>query len=76
MGFNRYHAPSPAELVERIYENGPRSILEGRRSIDAIVGETDSVRIIQELMAEIDSKKDDDQILTNLRHKFPQHFTK
>jgi hypothetical protein len=76
MGFNRYHAPSPAELAARIYENGPRSILEGRRSIDAIVGETDSVRIVQLLMQEIDSKTEDSQILKQLQLNFPQHFTK
>jgi len=76
MGFNRYHAPSPAELAEKIYENGPRSILEGRKSIDAIVGEADSVRIIQDLMTEIDSKTEDSQIIKRLQQNFPQHFTK
>lgn len=47
MGFNKYYVPEPAELVKQISETGPSEFRKRRTKIDAIIGSTDSVRIIE-----------------------------
>jgi hypothetical protein len=74
MGFNKYYVPEPGELVRQITEKGPSSFRENRNKIDAIIGSTESVRIVEHVfdMAEIGSP--DSEILESLSQKFPTHF--
>lgn len=74
MGFNKYYVPEPGELVRQITEKGPASFRESRNKIDAMIGSTESVRIVEHVfdMAEIGST--DSEILESLLEKFPSHF--
>ena len=76
MGFNKYYVPEPAELVKQIEDNGPAEFRKNRTKIDAIIGSTDSVRIIEHLFDLASIGTSDQEILESLIQKFPRHFEK
>jgi hypothetical protein len=76
MGFNKYYVPEPAELVRQISDNGPAEFSKSRTKIDAIIGSTDSVRIVEHLFDLAEIGTSEQEILESLVQKFPRHFGK
>jgi hypothetical protein len=76
MGFNKYYVPEPAELAKQISETGPSEFRKRRTKIDAMIGSTDSVRIVEHLFDLINIGAPDSEILESLADKFPSHFQK
>ena len=74
MGFNKYYVPEPGELAKQISETGPSEFRKRRTRIDAIIGSTDSVRIIEHLFDLVNIGAPDSEILESLAEKFPSHF--
>jgi hypothetical protein len=76
MGFNKYYVPEPAELVKQIEDKGPAEFRKSRTKIDAIIGSTDSVRIVEHIFDLANIGTSDQEILESLIQKFPRHFEK
>lgn len=76
MGFNKYYVPEPAELVKQISTSGPSEFRKRRTKIDAMIGSTDSVRIVEHLFDLVEIGTSDQEILESLVQKFPSHFGK
>jgi hypothetical protein len=76
MGFNKYYVPEPAELVKQISTSGPSEFSKNRKKIDAMIGSTDSVRIVEHLFDLAEMGSPDQEILESLVQKFPNHFGK
>lgn len=76
MGFNKYYVPEPAELVKQISTSGPSEFRESRKRIDAMIGSTDSVRIVEHVFDLVEMGTSDPEILESLSEKFPSHFRK
>ena len=76
MGFNKYYVPEPAELVKQIEDKGPAEFRKSRAKIDAMIGSTDSVRIVEHIFDLANIGTSDQEILESLIQKFPRHFGK
>ena len=74
MGFNKYYVPEPAELVKQIMENGPTAFRKNRNKIDAMIGSTDSIRIVEHVFGLAKMEAPDSEILESLEKMFPSHF--
>lgn len=72
MSFNKYFIPEPAVVAEQIKERGPKSFIS--RKIDAVIGNPDSVDILDHVYEEVKLGKDDSSVLQSLTKKFPQYF--
>jgi 3-hydroxyacyl-CoA dehydrogenase len=73
MSFNKYFIPEPADLAAQIQKNGPTSVV--RRKIDAIIGNSTSVKIFDHAYELMHEGKADPEILESLSSKFPTYFT-
>jgi hypothetical protein len=76
MGFNKYYVPEPAELAKQISTSGPSEFRKNRKKIDAMIGSTDSVRIVEHVFDLSAMGAPDSEILESLADKFPSHFRK
>lgn len=76
MGFNKYYVPEPAELVKQISTIGPTEFRKNRLKIDAMIGSTESVRIVEHVFDLAEIGAPDHEILESLTDKFPSHFGK
>jgi hypothetical protein len=74
MGFNKYYVPEPGELVKQISENGPLQFSRVRNKIDAMIGSTDSVRIIEHLFGMAATGLSDLEMRESLNERFPGYF--
>lgn len=74
MGFNKYYVPEPAELAKQIMDKGPTVFRKERNKIDAMIGSTDSVRIVEHVFDLIQVGTPDSEILESLGRLFPSHF--
>jgi hypothetical protein len=72
MGFNKFFVPEPTEVVRQVKLNGPTQFIN--RKIDAVIGNTTSIKMMDHIELEVSSGKLDKQILTSLRKKFPKYF--
>lgn len=72
MSFNKYFIPEPAVIAEQIKERGPKSFIS--RKIDAVIGNPDSVKILDHIYEEVNLGKDDDSVMISLSKKFPTYF--
>jgi hypothetical protein len=75
MGFNKYYVPEPAELVKQISISGPTEFRKNRLKIDAMIGSTDSVRIVEHVFDLVSMGTSDPEILESLTAKFPSLFS-
>lgn len=73
MGFNKYYVPEPAELAKQISEKGPTGFFSDRK-IDAMIGSTDSVRMVEHMIGLINIGTMDSEIHDSLKKKFPSYF--
>ena len=73
MGFNKYYVPEPAELAKQISEKGPTGFFSDRK-IDAMIGSTESVRMVELVLGLLKLKTPDSDIQETLKGKFPAYF--
>lgn len=66
--------PEPGELVKQISENGPLQFSRVRNKIDAMIGSTDSVRIIEHLFGMAATGLSDLEMRESLNERFPGYF--
>jgi hypothetical protein len=74
MGFNKYYVPEPGELAKQILEKGPTEFRKSRSKIDAMIGSTDSIRIVEHVFGLAKMETPDSEILESLTKLFPSHF--
>lgn len=74
MGFNKYYVPEPGELAKQISENGPLQFSAVRNKIDAMIGSTDSVRIVEHLFDMATTGLSDLEMRESLIERFPGYF--
>ena len=74
MGFNKYYVPEPAELVKQIYGQGPVEFAKSKRNIDAMIGSTDSVRIVEHVLDLFQIESSDSDMIASLVDRFPAYF--
>jgi hypothetical protein len=72
MGFNKFFVPEPTEVVRQVKLNGPTKFIN--RKIDAVIGNTTSIKMLDHIELEVNSGKLDKQILISLCKKFPKYF--
>ena len=72
MGFNKFFIPEPTEVVRQVKLNGPTKFIN--RKIDAVIGNTTSIKMLDHIELEVNSGKLDKQILISLCKKFPKYF--
>ena len=72
MGFNKFFIPEPDEVARQVKLNGPTQFIN--RKIDAVIGNTTSIKMLDHIELEVSSGKLDKQILISLRKKFPKYF--
>ena len=72
MSFNKYYIPDPTDLVRLVNQNGPAHTVN--RKIDAIIGNSTSIKIFDFMYERVNSGKSDRLIMLELSEKFPTHF--
>lgn len=72
MSFNKYYIPEPDALAELVIKNGPKSTVN--RKIDAIIGNSTSIKIFDFIYEMVHEGKSDSEILIELSKKFPERF--
>ncbi len=72
MGFNKFFVPEPAEVARQVKLNGPTQFIN--RKIDAVIGNSTSVDIMDHIYERSQTGQTDDQILKSLVKKFPVYF--
>lgn len=75
MSFNKYYVPEPADLADQVKKNGPTAFANIRRKVDALVGDSESMCIIEHIYEQVKEGLSDDTILESLAVLFPDLFT-
>lgn len=72
MGFNKYFVPEPNDLVEMLNRVGVRSFFN--RKIDAMIGSSTSMRILDDAYELVKENIADSEILTIIQTKHAEHL--
>jgi hypothetical protein len=72
MGFNKYFVPEPNDLVEMLNRVGVRSFFN--RKIDAMIGSSASMRILDDAYELVKENIADSEILTIIQTKHAAHL--
>jgi hypothetical protein len=72
MGFNKYFVPEPNDLVEMLNRVGVRSFFN--RKIDAMIGSSASMRILDDAYELVKENIADSEILTIIQTKHAEHL--
>jgi CBS domain containing-hemolysin-like protein len=74
MGFNKYFIPEPDALIRQIIETGPTRFMVHRSKTDAVIGNSDSIKIFDHVHERLLDQKSDSDIVKSLKLKFPKYF--
>jgi hypothetical protein len=72
MGFNKYYVPEPAKLVGILRRDGVRAFFN--RKIDAMIGDSNSMRILDDAYALVRQDVEDTKILEIIEEQYGQHL--
>ena len=76
MGFNKYYIPEPTDLIKTIISSGPNEFMRLRSKVDAVIGNSVSISIMDHVYDRVLDGKSDDSILKSLKLKFPDQYEK
>jgi hypothetical protein len=72
MGFNKYFVPEPTDLFNILRRDGVRYFFN--RKIDAMIGSTESMRILDDAYALVKMEVEDSEILNIIQEKHADHL--
>jgi|LauGreDrversion4_2_1035121.scaffolds.fasta_scaffold741294_3 hypothetical protein len=73
MGFNKYFVPEPKQMI-KVLEDGVSDFFN--RKIDALVGNSVSMQMIDDAYGLLKMKVDEDEIIETLKTKYKYELTK
>lgn len=67
MGFNKYFIPDPAEFISRVESSGGPAQFVAIRKIDAVMGNSKSVKLLDKMYEMVREGATDAAVLTELK---------